>query len=523
MTSRPRRHRYCRCGTLLAKDNPGRQCARCERASRDKLIAPPEVPGEFWQTEQFREAFAAQHMGRVSRAYRTHPYHYAVYGPSGISQTLLGRWLGLRQPQVSRFETGSPVRDLDTLTYWARVLRIPSELLWFRLPEHMRQSAATKPVGSDLALFTSRGVRELPSLRWASDLDDTRQYAVALWDCALEDGRRAGAADTTTLSTFTLRWLVGSKDNAAFRRAGWPRVGLGDVMRLRQMRRQLKALDDAHGGGTAFPMAVTYLRREVVPLLMGDYDDFTGRALSAAIAELKLDVGWMAYDAGNFALAWRYMVQALRLSHAVDNRIFGARVLAAMSHQALHLRQVPLAVDLALAAREGTKRVAPPKAKAMLAAMEACAQAASQQARPCAAALVEAEKSLGQVGTEDEPDWLDFDQGGLSGHAARALRDLQQPGEAKHHAVVSLALCQDEHCRTRAQRNVILATTQFQLGDVETAAATGRLVVADAWRLHSSRVHGELAALVRAIEASGSPAVMDFLEQAHELLTTRSR
>jgi hypothetical protein len=32
-----------------------------------------------------------------------HPHHHAVYGPSGISQTLLGQWLGLQQPQISRF------------------------------------------------------------------------------------------------------------------------------------------------------------------------------------------------------------------------------------------------------------------------------------------------------------------------------------------------------------------------------------------------------------------------------------
>jgi Aldo/keto reductase family len=31
-----------------------------------------------------------------------HPSHHAVYDPAGISQTLLGQWLGLRQPQVSR-------------------------------------------------------------------------------------------------------------------------------------------------------------------------------------------------------------------------------------------------------------------------------------------------------------------------------------------------------------------------------------------------------------------------------------
>ncbi|MEJ7743114.1 MAG: hypothetical protein WKF73_11495 [Nocardioidaceae bacterium] len=75
----PLRHTFGR------RTTPERQCARCTRASRDKLIAPLEVPPEFWQTDQFRDAFAAQHMGRVARAYRTHPYHYAAYGPDGIS------------------------------------------------------------------------------------------------------------------------------------------------------------------------------------------------------------------------------------------------------------------------------------------------------------------------------------------------------------------------------------------------------------------------------------------------------
>ncbi|MGI9002360.1 MAG: helix-turn-helix domain-containing protein [Pseudonocardia sp.] len=123
----------------MAADNTESQCAPCERASRDKFIAPPEVPAEFWQTEQLREGFAAQHMGRIARAFRLHPHHQPVYGPNGISQRLLGQWTGLAQAQISRIETGQPIRNLDTLVYWARTLRIPPELLWFRLPGEKHQ------------------------------------------------------------------------------------------------------------------------------------------------------------------------------------------------------------------------------------------------------------------------------------------------------------------------------------------------------------------------------------------------
>jgi tetratricopeptide (TPR) repeat protein len=86
-----------------------------------------------------------------------------VYGPSGISQTLLGHWLGLRQPQISRIETGPPIRDLDTLVYWARVLRIPPELLWFRFPGEKHQLAAVEPASGNLTMSSSNRVLEAPA------------------------------------------------------------------------------------------------------------------------------------------------------------------------------------------------------------------------------------------------------------------------------------------------------------------------------------------------------------------------
>jgi hypothetical protein len=126
--------RYCGCGQRLARDHVGERCGVCERAAAQRELVAPQVPAEFWDTPAFGDAFDAQHMGMVARAYRRHPFHVAAYGAGGIPQTLLGGWLGLTQAQVSRLENGPPFRNLDTLAQWARVLQIPPGLLWFKLP-----------------------------------------------------------------------------------------------------------------------------------------------------------------------------------------------------------------------------------------------------------------------------------------------------------------------------------------------------------------------------------------------------
>jgi hypothetical protein len=126
--------RYCQCGKRLARDHAGTQCGACERRVTLQRAEPPAVPPNFWHTPGFHDAFNAQHMGHIARAYRRHPVNVANYGRDGIPQELLGAWLGLTQAQVSRIENGPPIRNLDTLTRWARTLRIPPELLWFKLP-----------------------------------------------------------------------------------------------------------------------------------------------------------------------------------------------------------------------------------------------------------------------------------------------------------------------------------------------------------------------------------------------------
>jgi hypothetical protein len=83
------------CGARLAHDNAGELCSSCLRRS---VAEPPRVPRGFWDAGAMRDALASWHIGRVIRAFRTHPWHRAP-----ITQETVGGWLGgLTQSQVSR-------------------------------------------------------------------------------------------------------------------------------------------------------------------------------------------------------------------------------------------------------------------------------------------------------------------------------------------------------------------------------------------------------------------------------------
>jgi DNA-binding XRE family transcriptional regulator len=298
--------------------------------------------------------------------------------------------------------------------------------------------------------------------------------------------------------------------------------GLHDVSRLRSMRQHLKAIDNAHGGGAALPMATWYMEHEVSPLLDEHHGHPASRSLREVVAQFRHDIGWAAYDAGQQELATRHFTSALRLAHAAGDRMLGARILAAMSHQAIYLGHVRQAIDFAQAARATTRQLATPRATAMLAAMEACAHAAAGGAHSSRRALDDAATALASiVSGETEPDWLDFDEGGYWGHAARAYRDLGQFRKAEECAAKSVGLCLAGHSRTRAQRNAIQASAHLRTGEIDAAAAVGQQVVLDAWNLHSSHVFREVMQLADAMAAFRALEAKEFLDQAHELLTAR--
>src|SRR5690242_12354085 len=125
MGTDPNVRRCRRCDARLASDNPEPLCRPCQRAALAVGLSPPDVPLEFWDDGQLRDALIRErHIGHAMRRYRKHPCH----GRRPIPQEIAARWLNISQAQLARIERGRPITDLERLIQWAKTLRIPREL-----------------------------------------------------------------------------------------------------------------------------------------------------------------------------------------------------------------------------------------------------------------------------------------------------------------------------------------------------------------------------------------------------------
>ena len=112
----------------------------------------------------------------------------------------------------------------------------------------------------------------------------------------------------------------------------------------------------------------------------------------------------MTYDSTPSAgLAQRYFIQALALAQAAGDRLLGATILDAMSHQATYIGRFAEAANLARAARSGTRGLATPTLTAHFHTMEARALARLGDARACDSALAEAVREFERRNPDDDP------------------------------------------------------------------------------------------------------------------------
>jgi DNA-binding XRE family transcriptional regulator len=361
-----------------------------------------------------------------------------------------------------------------------------------------------------------------PDLGWQSTVNGAVASVIGLsQESVKESVHDLEPATAAATGAVTLRWLLAPLDRQPQRVSGHRLVGRNDVAAVIAMHKSLRQLDNTHGGGAVLHMSLAYFRHDVAPLLNGRYSAGIGKALFAATSQLIMALAWMAYDAAHHDLARRVMIQALRLSHAAGDRSFGGRVLAAMSHQALHLGAVNEAIDFARAAVEGTRDRTTPGAQAMFAATEARAQALYGDQQECQRLIGLAERAFDRVQVETEPSWTGFiDEGELAGKFGRCFRDLGQTKQADSFLALSIQRHKPIYPRSRAITQLIWASTYVQQNELEEACRLGNEALVAIGPIRSERTRDYLRELRHGLAPHYRvSAVTDFLEQARPLLS----
>ncbi|WP_152991207.1 helix-turn-helix transcriptional regulator [Frankia sp. R43] len=452
------RRRYCACGTRLAGDHRESHCAACLRRERDRDGIPPDVPLSFWQTDQLRDAFAAQHIGLVAVAYRTHRYHRRP-----ISQERLGAWFGLTQAQISRIESGPPIRDLDRLVRWAAILKLPPELLWFDLPGQPRAAA---PAADRLDIEATASAN-----RWVSSGEEEEE----------ERGRPASRQP--------------------------------DAESIRAATIAFRAADRQLGSGRLYPVVTRFLHTDVLSQLAGSVQP--DPAAFSAAASLTDMAGWLAYDDDRPDQARRHFAQAFGLASAADDPALSAQVLVSQSHLALEHGRTAEAVRLAEA---GLVLVPPGPAcaplRARLHAMSARGLALLRDEPACLRALHHAGVEL--AATAPAPStWLSpFDEAALAAEAAIARRDLGHLEAGLREVAIVLRLRGMDRVRSRSFSQLTQASMHLRQGDLDAAATMGTTVLEHMPHLASQRVTRHLRSLGHTLHPhAGVPAVAAFHDQ----------
>ncbi|MEV6028891.1 sporulation protein [Streptomyces sp. NPDC052036] len=373
----------------------------------------------------------------------------------------------------------------------------------------------------DLGFFDHTRPTTPEPISYPSTLPD----ALSMLDGLAQESADAPASDQliiadADLSSAVLSWMIARPGGVQADKPAHQRVGMRDVRAVRDAASMFMQLDFKYGGGHGHKALRHYFRHEVLPLLNASYSEKVGTALFGAAAEVSQLLAWTAYDVGNHRLAHRYLTSTLRLSQVINDRMFGARILGNLSHQANYLGNHTQAIQLVRAAVEGAKGQATPRAMANYWAMEARALSNAGDRAGAAEAMNQAERHFERAESADDPAWLSyFDDAELLGEFCHCFRDLKMRREAVEHAQRAVDTTDPQYARTLGFCRMVLAQSQLLNGELEAAVTTASLAVDGGDSLQSSRFQRYVTDFQAAVSAHAAhPAVAAFNEQVSEAL-----
>jgi transcriptional regulator with XRE-family HTH domain len=431
----------------------------------------------------------------------------------GVPQGQIAELTGKSQGRLSEWKTGKrEPRATSTFESFADGLGLTPAA---RQALGLAPGVSAAVSGLTLA-HSSDGSNPDAGLEYPGTTAQAAENVSALWQADLSDQQvlQRGLITPAAWTEASLRWLVApaavpASDGEV---PGGVRVGMGDVERFRDTVAMFRDLDDRFGGGHARDALIQYLRSDAVRLLRGRYPDTVGSGLLCAVAEATLLAAWMTYDSTPHSpQAQRYFIQALGLAQAGGDRLLGAAILDAMSHQATYTGRFREAASLAQAARTGTTGIATATLTAHFYTMEARALARLGEAKACDLALAAAVTQYERRRPEADPAWFQY-----FAELGHCLRDLNRAKGAAEHAGRSVGATADgSFARSDFFAIMVLADSYLAAGEAEPAcqAALAALTAGD--KIRSGRCVNYLREFRDHLAAaSGTAAVREFGEQA---------
>jgi transcriptional regulator with XRE-family HTH domain len=497
--------RWCRCGTRLARDNPGTRCASCTSADRRRRLEPPAVPPEFWDEQAVRQALTTRDMGALMRAYRTHPYH-----GRDIPQEIAAGWVGITQPRLSRIENGETVSNITKLIRWAHVLRIPADLLWFQVP------GASAQLEGGIEGSSGSTIQEAAwHIAQAPDQPD----AVQSVDSGLDDMNRRELLRLVSMATsaVTLASLGEGFD--------------GDQLGHAAARFDAATLDEyaALNSHLWRVFALSQSKAATLPLVRSQFDVLTdGLAHSGSLrthtrlCTLTADVlqlaGEILFDGNAYTEAAH--CYTLAASAAKEAGAYDLWACAMTRHAFIGLyerRGQSAASMLDLASRLARRGDQQLSTRQWVAVVQAQAFAGLGQLDACQRALDVAETVHDLSGPVHTDGWLRFDGSRLPEERGACYVELGRPDLAE--AALTNALGQTVSVRRRGAILADLAVTGAQRRDVEQLVTYGTEAVELARQTGSGYIGRKLAGLrPHLASVANDPRVRQLQEQTAALV-----
>ncbi|MFG3529210.1 tetratricopeptide repeat protein [Streptomyces sp. NPDC047917] len=298
------------------------------------------------------------------------------------------------------------------------------------------------------------------------------------------------------------------------------RVGEREIGAVEKAVRQIRLLDDRHGGDGLYRRASGPLRAAYALLDSGTATRrSTADRLHAGAGELAISVGWLAHDSGRFEDARSHYAEALATARVAGDAALEAHAFCNTSFLARDTGRPRESVRAAEAGQRAAQPLGSPRLLALLALREAGGRAGLGDRTGCERAIGRAHTAFGRGPRDADPEWMTFfREAELEMLQAQCWSALGDWSRAARHALRATRLQDPHFTRNLALYRAELAWDLARAGRAAEAATAGHQVLDLLDRVRSTRIRAMLAEAAGVlVPQRGVAEVRDFLERHTEL------